>query len=225
MSISGQSRRHVPCFIGFKVLRKSDNWSEVLLLLHYVWVLSTLSSIYPLLLPVQLCRSLPFKAQQPSTCFSACTLTWPVTTPARKPLRRSNSSMGITTTEGLTGEKQHRQLILPSCVILSNGGFPFVCLFIEEVTVLTCCGHESHQFLLKFLPSIEDTDIWSLVMFQTCHLVSPHLIYENQMQRTDAINLRCNSNENTFSCFAANFLCACSRTSFSHWSYRKPQIQ
>lgn len=42
-----------------------------------------------------------------STCFSACTQTWPVTTPARRPLRRSSSSMGTTTTEASTGKKSH----------------------------------------------------------------------------------------------------------------------
>lgn len=38
-----------------------------------------------------------------SICSSACTLTWPVTTPARRPLRRFSSSMVTTTTEALTG--------------------------------------------------------------------------------------------------------------------------
>lgn len=48
--------------------------------------------------------SLLFKEQLLSTCFWACTPTWPVTIPAKRPLRRSSSLMDTTTTEASTGK-------------------------------------------------------------------------------------------------------------------------
>lgn len=54
-----------------------------------------------------------------STCFSACTQTWPVTTPARRPLRRSSSSMGTTTTEASTGKKSHSACPEHSLLVVS----------------------------------------------------------------------------------------------------------
>lgn len=57
---------------------------------------------------IWLSSSLPCQERPRSTCSLACTLTWPVTTPARRPLRRSSSLMGTTTTEALTGRKPPR---------------------------------------------------------------------------------------------------------------------
>lgn len=69
--------------------------------------LSFLSFLLLLLLFSHPVCLLPSQVRRHSTCFLACTQTWPVTTPARRPLRRSSSSMATTITEASTGENSH----------------------------------------------------------------------------------------------------------------------